>query len=514
MAYSIEFFVGLVITGLIASYLLEGWLHSQPLVFWRRGWASNLVHVSIYLIGLSALLLLTQRVSVAVFVLFLGQLIIVTVNNVKEKTLREPFLYCDFEYFTDAIKHPRLYLPFFGYTKAAALILSLVGLFAWLIHVRIPITDIYEPASLVLAGEFLVLLVGVLILGLAGSELPAVNLKPSLDLKRLGLFSFIYRYSLLEKDLIVHGNHPFNNHPISTPSCNQPDLVTIQSESFFDPRPTFDCLKPDLLPLWDRLVSEACLSGKLDSGPWGANTIRAEFQFLTGLSADQIGVHQFHPYRKLAKRPISTLASWLKELGYKTIAIHPYEGFFYSRDKILPLLGFDELIDISAFRKAPLAGGYVSDVALGEFVANLLSEPCDQPRYLHVITMENHGPYDITTGLDDTDDPLVRPIPRAALELDIYARHLQNTDKLFGLVAHALTEQKNPGALCIFGDHVPILSHAYDTLGYPDGQTNYLIWNAANLRSNATRAELPLECLAEEFLSAVDLPTPKHHVMA
>ena len=30
--------------------------------------------------------------------------------------------------------------------------------------------------------------------------------------------------------------------------------------------------------------------------------------------------------------------------------------------------------------------------------------------------------------------------------------------------------------LCVFGDHVPILSSVYDAWGYPDGLTDFMVW--------------------------------------
>lgn len=44
--------------------------------------------------------------------------------------LREPFVYSDFEYFTDALRHPRLYLPFLGW-PAALLLACGYGLALW-----------------------------------------------------------------------------------------------------------------------------------------------------------------------------------------------------------------------------------------------------------------------------------------------------------------------------------------------------------------------------------------------
>lgn len=510
MDYSTEFFLALVGFGLITSFLMEGWLQSRPLLFWKRGWACNAVHIGIYMFGLGSLLLIMQRVTIAVLVLFLVQFIVVAVNNVKERTLREPFLSCDFEYFTDAIKHPRLYLPFFGYTKATLLIITGLAVMTALMYLRKPVTELHDSLQEVLLAELLLILVSGFMVWLAGKNLPPQTLEPLADLKRCGLLGFLYAYRQLEHRVNIVGGQPFAmlSNFVQPDQSLIRDLVSIQAESFFDPRMTFPCLKKELLPNWDRLCSESLSCGSLDTGPWGANTVRPEFEFLTGLSSAQIGVHQFQPYRKLARQPLPSLARWLKTLGYQTIAIHPYQKHFYSRHKVYPNLGFDEFIDIDAFKNAKCAGGYVSDAALGEFVANLLARPCDQPRYIHVITMENHGPYDISTGLDDTVDPFTHPIPERCAEFGVYARHLQNSDKLFGLIAEALDKQKRPGALCIFGDHVPILNKTYEALGYPDGHTNFLIWDAANKKHGTTDAPLSVEVLAEKFLNEVGVSSP------
>ena len=220
-------------------------------------------------------------------------------------------------------------------------------------------------------------------------------------------------------------------------------------------------------------------------------------------------MHQFQPYRALARKPLHSLASWLKKLGYQTIAIHPYPKTFYGRDRVYPNLGFDEFIEIGAFESATLAGGYVSDVTLGEFVSKLLAHPSEKPRYIHVITMENHGPYDMWSGLQDTVNPLQNHIPESCDELEVYARHLQNSDRLFGIVAKALAQQSNPGALCIFGDHVPILSKAYQFLGEPDGQTNYLIWSPQSGNQTTPQQSMRVEHLSRAFLKAAGLAAPE-----
>ena len=183
--------------------------------------------------------------------------------------------------------------------------------------------------------------------------------------------------------------------PIQSPqkaTGELPNLVVVQSESFFDVRQVFAGIRPEILTAFDSLQTSASSWGKLAVPAWGANTVRTEFAFLSGVSAAQLSIHRFNPYRKLARQNVPTLVSFLRNLGYRTVCVHPYPASFYNRDKVFPLLGFDEFIDIYSFTRIEKTGPYVGDVALAEKVCALLRDSSAQPIFVFVITMENHGP--------------------------------------------------------------------------------------------------------------------------
>ncbi len=60
------------------------------------------------------------RAGLWLFAHALLTLVLVLVNNAKFTALREPFVFQDYEYFTDAIRPPRLYIPFLGWWKFMA----------------------------------------------------------------------------------------------------------------------------------------------------------------------------------------------------------------------------------------------------------------------------------------------------------------------------------------------------------------------------------------------------------
>src|SRR5690606_4826345 len=124
-----------------------------------------------------------------------------------------------------------------------------------------------------------------------------------------------------------------------------PDLVSVQSESFFDVRREFPEVQRSVLAQFDELCAQAVQYGELTVAARGANTVRSEFAFLSGVDVGTLGVHQFNPYRTLASSgKTATLPSYLRALGYRTVCIHPYHANFYRRDRVLPFLGFDEFI--------------------------------------------------------------------------------------------------------------------------------------------------------------------------
>ena len=283
-------------------------------------------------------------------------------------------------------------------------------------------------------------------------------------------------------------------------------LVVVQSESFFDPRRLFSGIRRDVLSEFDSLRSGAICHGQLQVAAWGANTVRTEFAFLSGLAAEALGVHRFNPYRRLARQGVATLATFLRHHGYRTICVHPYAGSFYARHEVFPQLGFDEFIDIRAFTGAVREGPYVSDLAVAEKVAALLQTAAGQPLFVFVITMENHGPLHLERVAPGDEERFYSAVPSAGCEeLTIYLRHLANADRMAGRLRAALEELPDPAYLCWFGDHVPIMPGVYRALGVPDGRTDYLIWCNGGFPGAPVPRELRVEQLGGLILQRMGL---------
>jgi len=417
-------------------------------------------------------------------------MLIVQVSNAKYHALREPFVFQDFEYFTDALRHPRLYIPFLGWWKFAAIALAV----AFALVIGLWVDPVVAGARLVALG---VLLGGVVLIALlARGGQP--RFEPLKDMYREGLLACLWDYARAEwRPLDVPEDH---RKVLRIPEA-LPDLVVVQSESFFDARRLGAGVRRDVLTAFDEICREAISCGRLRVPAWGANTVRSEFAFLSGLEEDALGVHRFNPYRRILDITPDTLVSHLKAVGYRTVCVHPYPASFYNRQRVFPHLGFDEFIDIEAFSGAERAGPYVSDAAVTGKVIELLAG-ATEPLFIFVITMENHGPLHLErVEAGDLHALYDTPPPDGCDDLTIYLRHLRHADEMIGRLRSVLGVHHRPARLCWYGDHVPIMPAVYNAFGAPDGQTDYFVWQNRQgpVRANRPRA---LHALAKDLLSA------------
>lgn len=470
------------LAGLAASIGSEHLLVPRTEAIWRRPVSATCLHVGSWLLVFCLLTILLQRPWFAMGGVMAFQLLLVVVHNAKFQSMREPFLLHDFDYFIDAIKHPRLYLPFLGvYNAAAAVIAFVLVITAGLSLEASLLTGGSSAAPQLLAvwGSVVVLALLCLVVGYCRLLLPD-RLDAHTDYYRHGQVGFFWLYA---KAYLNHRTSRIDALPAGEQAAGGdhtlPNVVAVQSESFFDARRDYFQVQPSVLKHYDQISSESLYRGRLAVPAWGANTIRTEAVFLTGVPAQALGVHQFSPYRHFLKNTPVTLAHRMRALGYKTVCIHPYPASFYLRDKLYPTLGFDEFIDIKAFSDADRDGQYIGDLAVARKVCELL-ESYQAPLFVFVITMENHGPLHLETASEEDKRSLYREVqPQNCDDLTVYLRHLMNADQMLHNIQRSLCQQVRPGLLCWYGDHVPIMAQVYDALGAPEGTTDYLLWNTA-----------------------------------
>ncbi|HLO77765.1 MAG TPA: LTA synthase family protein, partial [Magnetospirillum sp.] len=438
------FFASLALT--IALILgLERFAHprSNRPIFHRLSMLSTMPPVVFY----STLFMVSYRPvfsALVTLVVFAG---IVIVNNAKMAILREPLVFSDFALLRQAIQYPALYIKYVGVGKVVGVIVAAVSAVVLAVTLESPLVHRSDLDDFFPMALYLVTVIGLIYSITRGpfrgpfSDLlrrfgPTASVAQDMD--KLSLVVCLIFYFFLSNEPALRQAPPVRprpRRPARVPSPLPPGLkrthvVAVQSESFFDARRLHPSIPQNLLARYDAAAREASYRGRLTVPAWGANTMRTEFAFLSGLPNEALGFHRFNPYLSLCKKPVWTIAHLFRSMGYRTICVHPFHASFFDRETVFPNLGFDRFIDIESFGDAAHFGPYVCDVAVADKICEVLDEDSEKPAFVFAITMENHGKWEKGRLDDCPADDAIEERPLGSHELGSYLRHLRNTDGL------------------------------------------------------------------------------------
>ncbi|MBU9136975.1 LTA synthase family protein [Burkholderia multivorans] len=484
-----------VVTGIVCSFIIDAL--AVPRANWRRPAVAILLHCTGVTISAACIFVITARPVFATSVAVALVAVLAIVGNAKYATLREPFVFTDMSLFSQLFAHPRLYLPFLSVGKVLAIAFVVVLMIAGL-WVEGP-----AHASRLAAALAIPLL-------LFAARVLAGHLSLTLDLladqRRNGFFAVFIAY-------LVNGLRRSTLHAFRTvvdggrfetaaPST-RPDVIVIQSESYFDARSLDASITSAAYAHFDRAASESVAYGELTVPAWGANTMRTEFAMLTGVPNEHLGYARFYPYA-FVRRNCPSLASAFRSIGYRTRAIHPYHADFFGRDRAFPLLGFEHFIDIRHFDENRRVGSYIGDAAVTDAIMDVLDEAGDAPYFIFAMTMENHGPLHLEA-VEDGEGVALHQFgdERPWRDLTAYLRHVRNADGMIGTLIDYLRQRKRDTVLCFYGDHVPALPHVYERLGALPERSNYFIWRNHGARP-ARQRNLTVEQLGSALRAAMD----------
>jgi phosphoglycerol transferase MdoB-like AlkP superfamily enzyme len=348
-----------------------------------------------------------------------------------------------------------------------------------------------------------------LIVGYVLAARMSLTLEPLEDQRHHGFFAVFVAYLLngMRRETFRGFERAMSKSPFAKASepNSRPDIIIIQSESFFDARALGDRkIEASLYKHFDKARSESAEHGELDVPAWGANTMRSEFALLSGIASAKLGYARFYPYA-FARRACASLANWFKKAGYETVAIHPYYADFFGRDRVFPLLGFDRFLDIRAFANAHRAGPYISDESVLDRIVKELDSSRSHPAFIFAMTMENHGPLHLETvekGESSRyhnlgDDPAYK-------DLTAYLRHIANADAMIGRLLAHLRARRRDTVLCFYGDHVPALPHVFERLGTVPSRSHYFIWRNFGDRP-ARKQDRAVEDLGAALLHTMEM---------
>lgn len=298
-----------------------------------------------------------------------------------------------------------------------------------------------------------------------------------------------------------------------------PNIIVIMNEAFSDLSVLADFeTNQDYMPFVHSLMEngENTISGNLHVSVLGGNTANTEFEFLTGNSMAFLPQGSI-PYQQYVKSAIPSLPSYLKEYGYATIGMHPYNSGGWERDEVYPLLGLDDNYFIKDFDDPEIIRKYVSDRADYAKIIELFEQKeSGTPLFLFNVTMQNHSSY------SDAYDNFTPDISVTGADSDVLNNYLSlihlSDQALEELLAYFETVEE-PTLVVFFGDHQPtnsVVRPIWKLNGKSDSslteeenarryEVPYLIW--ANYPLESVQGEdTSANLLAPKVLDAAGIP--------
>ena len=123
----------------------------------------------------------------------------------------------------------------------------------------------------------------------------------------------------------------------------KPNIIFVQLESHFDVTQVKGLkFNKDPLENFHKYMKQYS-SGHLSMPSYGAGTANSEFELITGMNLDHFGAAEY-PYKTVLQNTTTeSIATVLKQYGYKAHAIHDNSAAFYDRDLVFSQLGFDRM---------------------------------------------------------------------------------------------------------------------------------------------------------------------------
>ena len=314
------------------------------------------------------------------------------------------------------------------------------------------------------------------------------------------------------------------NEALANPdSVNRPNIIVIMDEAFSDLgiMGEFET-NQDYMPFIHSLQKGAdnTITGYANVSVQGGNTANSEFEFLTGstmafLPQGSVAYQQYF----MGETP--NLASYLKDLGYTTIAMHPYYADGWERDRVYSLMGFDEFLSIDDFKGEEKVRKYISDEACFERIIELYEEKEEgEPLFVFNVTMQNHSGYDEEFS---NFTPNITTDGISSKALSTYLSLMQKTDSALEELISYFENAEEDTIIVFFGDHQPTSYVSNPILRYngiePSSLTTeqnmlrykvpYVIWSNFDMEEQQNQ-ESSVNYLSLDLLNQGGLPLPPY----
>lgn len=267
-----------------------------------------------------------------------------------------------------------------------------------------------------------------------------------------------------------------------TDVSKKPNIIMVQLESFFDVNylSKVKCSK-NPVPVFTKL-KENYTSGFLTVPVVGAGTANTEFEVLTSMSLDYFGTGEY-PYKTILREKTCESISYnLKNLGYKSHAIHNNEANFYGRNIVFSSLGFDTFTSIEYMQNIetnPI--DWAKDKVLTHEIMKALDSTKEKD-FIYTIAVQSHGQYP-TEVLDENPEITIEGLEDGKKnQYEYYVNQIYEVDQFIEELIKALEKLDEDTILVLYGDHLPNIGMEQEDITQGDlFQTEYVIWDNFSL---------------------------------
>ncbi len=305
-----------------------------------------------------------------------------------------------------------------------------------------------------------------------------------------------------------------------------PNIICIMDESYSD-FSQFDNmeLSQPYCPFMDSMTANT-IKGDCYVSTFGGGTANSEFEFLTGNSMAAMPQGSI-PYQQYIDHDTGSIARVLKNLGYDTIALHPYLASGWNRPDVYQYLGFDRFYAVDDFLEPQYIRSYISDECSFDKLIELYEEydkASDAPFFMFNVTMQNHGSYS-KSYVNFTPDVEYVANPGKYPEAEQYFSVARNTDSAVEKLINYFSEVDEPTIILFFGDHLPSFNDRFyeDILGVKDISdlspaemqklyiTDYFIWANYGIQTPDV-GDISLNYLSTLLFQTANIPLTEYQL--
>ena len=272
-------------------------------------------------------------------------------------------------------------------------------------------------------------------------------------------YSFVSEPDGYDADKVAQTARSYRSQSVTDAGELPENLIFIMNESFADLTAAFPNLELSEDPLaFYHSLTENTVKGTMISPVTGGGTANVEFEYLTGDSLAFLPSSTV-AYQLYLYDGCPSLVSQAKDLGYHTIAFHPYLSSGWNRTSVYPWLGFDEVHFQEDVQDPQYIRNYVSDLSDYEQLFRWTEEN-DGPTMIFNVTMQNHSGYSQGWNNLSGDVTVTGGAKPSSITTQYFSLMKESDQAIQALVEHySQVEEKT--LIVFFGDHQPPLGNSF-----------------------------------------------------